>query len=77
MTIDGGLCACGWPWPHILLTDWTWIALDYLAGRRWLTTVPAPVWVFHSRLTAERARRTYGRGAWRNLEVRFVWPTHR
>lgn len=49
---------------HILLTDWTWIALDSL-----LRCPGRVVWVFHSRAAADRARRSYGRGGWRSMAI--------
>lgn len=57
----------------ILLTDWTWPALEHVVRRA--PELLAPVWIFRTRRSAERARRSFGRGAWRGMQVVPVWPT--
>jgi hypothetical protein len=53
----------------VLLTDWAWIALEYLARRGALSS---GLWVFRSKRAADQARRRYGRGVWRSMAIVFV-----
>jgi hypothetical protein len=48
----------------LLLVDWTWASPAYLHRR----TAP-PVAVFAGRRHADVARRTYGRDAWRAMQI--------
>lgn len=53
----------------ILLTDWTWAALEDLELLRRCAGKPLRAWVFRSPAAADRARRSYGRGRWRSMEI--------
>jgi hypothetical protein len=54
-----------WPTPAFLCEAWVWVAF---ADFQRLATRPI-VRVFSTRRGADRARRSYGRGAWRAMEI--------
>lgn len=54
--------------PLVMLERFVWIDLMTLARRG----SDRRVWLFSSAAAADQARRSYGRGAWRRMEVQRV-----
>jgi hypothetical protein len=52
----------------VMLRHWVWVDLVTLA-RLPADQRPGDVWTFRSIADADRARRAYGRGRWRDMEV--------